>query len=203
MDPAGVFATSPGWRIVAPSTPFDYVGLMNAALACRDPVLVIEHVDLYQSHGAAPTEDLDFIIPLGRAKVVRPGRDVTILTYLAMVRPVLEAIEALGIDGEVVDLRSLDRAGLDWETIGASVKKTNCVLIVEQGAEGVSYGGMLADEVQRRLMDWLDHPVQRVHGGEASPSVSKVLERAAIAGREEIETALRRVMFNRGTPLAA
>jgi len=203
MDPAGIFATSPGWRIVAPSTPFDYVGLMNAALACRDPVLVIEHVDLYQSEGAAPVDDLDFIIPLGRAKVVRSGRDLTILTYLSMVRPVTDAVETLGVDAEIIDLRSLDRAGLDWETIGASVKKTNSVLIVEQGALGVSYGGLLADEIQRRLMDWLDHPVARVHGGEASPSVSKVLERAAIAGREEIETALRSIMLNRGTPLAA
>jgi 2-oxoisovalerate dehydrogenase E1 component len=203
MDPAGIFATSPGWRIVAPSTPFDYVGLMNAALACRDPVLVIEHVDLYQSEGAAPVDDLDYIIPFGRAKVVRSGRDLTILTYLAMVRHVAEAVEALGVDAEIVDLRTLDRDGLDWETISASVKKTNSVLIVEQGALGVSYGGMLADEIQRRLMDWLDHPVARVHGGEASPSVSKVLERAAIAGREEVEAALRSIMFNRGTPLAA
>ncbi|MEZ6023728.1 MAG: thiamine pyrophosphate-dependent enzyme [Hyphomonadaceae bacterium] len=203
MDPAGVFATSPGWRIVAASTPFDYVGLMNAALACRDPVLMIEHVDLYQSQGEAPVDDLDYIIPFGCANIVRPGRDVTILTYLAMVRPAVEAAEALGVDAEVIDLRSLDRASLDWETISASVKKTNSVLIVEQGAQGVSYGGMLADEIQRRLMDWLDHPVHRVHGGEASPSVSKVLERAAIAGRDEIEGALRQIMFNRGTPLAA
>lgn len=203
MDPAGIFATSPGWRIVAPSTPFDYVGLMNAALACRDPVLVIEHVDLYQSQGPAPVDDLDYIIPLGRANVVRPGRQVTILTYLAMVRPTIEAVDALGVDAEVIDLRSLDRAGIDWETIGASVKKTNSVLIVEQGAQGVSYGGMLADEIQSRLMDWLDHPVARVHGGEASPSVSKILERAAIAGREEVEAALRQIMMNRGTPLAA
>lgn len=203
MDPAGIFATSVGWRVVAPSTPFDYVGLMNSALLCRDPVLVIEHVDLYKSKGPAPVQDLDYFIPLGKAKVVRPGAAMTILTYSAMVAPTLEAVEAMGIDAEVIDLRSLDRAGLDWATISASVRKTNNVLIVEQGSIGTSYGGMLADEVQRRLFDWLDQPIQRVYGGEASPSISKVLESAACAGPEEIALGLRRVMSEQGRPLAS
>ena len=192
-----------GWRVVAPSTPFDYVGLMNSALLCRDPVLVIEHVDLYKSKGPTPAQDLDYFIPLGKAKVVRPGATMTILTYSAMVAPTLEAVEALGIDAEVIDLRSLDRAGLDWDTISASVRKTNNVLIVEQGSIGTSYGGMLADEVQRRLFDWLDQPIQRVYGGEASPSISKVLESAACAGPEEIALGLRRVMSEQGRPLAS
>ena len=69
MDPAGLFNTSVGWRIVAPSTPFDYVGLMNSALLCKDPVLVLEHVELYTSQGPAPTADLDYFIPLGKAKM--------------------------------------------------------------------------------------------------------------------------------------
>ncbi len=202
MDPAGIFATSPGWRIVAPSTPHDYVGLMNAALACQDPVLVLEHVDLYGTRGEVPEDDLDYFIPLGKAKVVRPGKDLTILTYLSMVCESVAAVEALGVDAEVIDLRSLDRAGLDWATVEASVRKTHNVLIVEQGALGTSYGGWLADELQGRLMDWLDQPVARVHGGEASPSISKVLERAAFARREEVEAGLRRVMRDRGTPLA-
>jgi 2-oxoisovalerate dehydrogenase E1 component len=203
MDPAGIFATSVGWRIVAPSTPFDYVGLMNSALLCRDPVLVIEHVDLYKSKGPAAVDDLDYYIPLGKAKVVRPGSAMTILTYSAMVAPTLAAVEDIGVDAEVVDLRSLDRAGLDWDTISQSVRKTNNVLIVEQGSIGTSYGGMLSDEVQRRLFDWLDQPVQRVHGGEASPSISKVLETAACAGPEEIALGLRRVMSEQGRPLAS
>ncbi|MGE3745865.1 MAG: thiamine pyrophosphate-dependent enzyme [Sphingomonadaceae bacterium] len=203
MDPAGIFATSVGWRVVAPSTPFDYVGLMNSALLCRDPVLVIEHVDLYKSKGPAPVEDLDYYIPLGKAKVVRPGSAMTILTYSAMVAPTVAAVDELGVDAEVIDLRSLDRAGLDWDTIGQSVRKTNNVLIVEQGSIGTSYGGMLSDEVQRRLFDWLDQPVQRVHGGEASPSISKVLETAACAGAEEIALGLRRVMSEQGRPLAS
>lgn len=203
MDPAGIFATSAGWRIVAPSTPFDYVGLMNSALACKDPVLVLEHVDLYSSTGPAPVDDLDYHIPIGRAAVVRSGSELTVLTYLSMVHRTLEVVERLGIDAEVVDLRSLDRASLDWETISSSVRKTNNVLVVEQGALGTSYGTLLGDEVQRRLFDWLDQPVKRVHGGEASPSVSKVLERAAFAGWEEIEQGLRSVMADKGRTLAA
>jgi 2-oxoisovalerate dehydrogenase E1 component len=191
MDPAGIFATAPGWRIVAPTTPYDYVGLMNSALLCKDPVVVLEHVDLYNSVGPAPVGDLDYCLPVGRAAVRRTGEDVTILSYLAMVSYVLEAVEEFGmVDAEVIDLRWLDRASIDWETIGASIRKTNQVIIAEQGAVGTSYGGWLADEVHRRFFDWLDAPVRRVTGAEASPSISKVLERAAIAQADEVVAAL-------------
>jgi 2-oxoisovalerate dehydrogenase E1 component len=193
MDPAGIFATSPGWRIMAASTPYDYVGLMNAALAIDDPVLMLEHVDLYQAVGEIPVDDLDYQIPFGRAAIRRAGSDVTVLTYLSMVAHSAAAIEQTGIDAELIDLRFLDRASLDWATVGESIKKTNAVLIVEQGAQGTSYGGWLADEVQRRFFDWLDQPVQRVTGSEASPSISRVLERAAIASTEEVVAGLERV----------
>jgi len=192
MDPAGVFATNAGWRIVAPSTPFDYVGLLNSALRCKDPVVVLEHVDLYTSTGEGPVDDFDYCLPVGKAAVRRTGDDLTVLTYLAMTRYVLDAVEQVPeVDAEVVDLRWLDRASFDWDTVGESIRKTGNVLIAEQGAVGTSYGGWLADEVQRRFFDWLDSPVQRVHGGEASPSISKVLERAAIAQSAEVVTALR------------
>ncbi len=191
MDPAGVFATAPGWRIVAPSTPFDYVGLMNTALRCNDPVVVLEHVDLYGSTGEGPVEDFDYCLPVGKAAVRRTGSDVTVLTYLAMTSYVLQAVEQVGtVDAEVVDLRWLDRASIDWDTIGASIRKTNRVIIAEQGPRGTSYGGWLADEIQRRFFDWLDHPIERVSGGEASPSISKILERAAIAQADEVVAAL-------------
>ncbi|MFD9949513.1 thiamine pyrophosphate-dependent enzyme [Nonomuraea sp. NPDC059023] len=188
MDPAGIFATAPGWRIAAPSTPYDYVGLMNSALRCQDPVLVLEHVDLYGAVGDGPVGDLDYCLPVGSAAVRRTGDAVTVLTYLAMTPLVLEV--AGEADAEVIDLRWLDRASLDWDTVGASVRKTGAVLIAEQGALGTSYGGWLADEIQRRYFDWLDQPVRRVTGGEASPSISKVLERAAIAGAAEVSAAL-------------
>ncbi|MDQ0678854.1 2-oxoisovalerate dehydrogenase E1 component [Arthrobacter pascens] len=193
MDPAGIFSTSPGWRIVAPSTAADYIGLMNAALALQDPVLVIEHVDLYAVKDHVPAEDLDYIIPPGRAAIRRSGSELTVISYLSMVRHSLKAIEQTGVDAELIDLRWLDRASIDWDTIGASIKKTNAVLIVEEGARGTAYGGWLADEIQRRYFDWLDQPVARVTGEEASPSISRVLERAAIARTEEIVAGLEAV----------
>ena len=199
MDPAGIFATAPGWRIMAASNPYDYVGMMNAALACDDPVLMIEHVDLYLTKGEIPVGDLDYQIPYGTANIVRPGTEMTVLTYMSMVNHSQEALERTGIDAELVDLRFLDRASLDWDTVGESIRKTNNVLIVEQGAQGTSYGGWLADEIQRRFFDYLDQPVERVTGSVASPSISKVLERAAIARTEEVEAGLKRVMSAKGT----
>lgn len=194
MDPAGIFATSAGWRIVAPSNPFDYVGLMNAALRCEDPVLVIESVDLYNSTGEGPVDDLDYVLPVGQAALVRTGKQLTIISYLMMTNFVLEALDAMpGIDADVIDLRWLDRASIDWETIGASIRKTNHVLIAEQGAVGTGYGAWLADEIQRRFFFWLDQPIERVTGGVASPSISKVLERAAIAQTAEVQATLSRI----------
>jgi len=198
MDPAGIFATSPGWRIVAPSTPYDYVALMNTALRLEDPVVVLEHVDLYGTTGDVPSTDLDVHLPLGKAAIRRAGDEVTVLSYLSMVSVSVKAAEREGVDAEVIDLRWLDRASLDWETIEASVRKTNAVLIVEQGAQGTGYGAWLADEIQRRLFDWLDQPVQRVTGAEASPSISKVLERAAFASTDDVAAGLRRTVAEMG-----
>ena len=194
MDPAGILTTAPGLRVVAPSTPFDYVGLMNTALACEDPVVVLEHVDLYTSTGPGPVEDLDYRIPVGKAALRRGGADLTVISYLTMVGHCIEALDQVPeISADLIDLRWLDRASLDWRTIEASVRKTNRVLIVEQGAVGTSYGGWLADEIQRRLFDWLDAPIERVTGAEASPSISRVLERAAIAKTEEVVAKLRAI----------
>ena len=199
MDPAGIFATAPGWRIVAPSTAADYVGLMNAALALEDPVLVIEHLDLYQRMDRVPAGDLDYILPVGKAALRREGNDATVISYLSMVHHCAEALDQTGLDADLIDLRWLDRASIDWETIEASIKKTNAVIIVEQGARGTSYGAWLADEIQRRFFDWLDQPVQRVTGSEASPSISKALERAAIARTEEVVVAFETLKQNMGS----
>lgn len=198
MDPAGMFAANPGWRIVAPSTPRDYIGLMNTALDLQDPVLVLEHVDLYGVKGEIPDGDLDYRLPVGKAAVRRTGDGVTVLSYLNMVDLSLQAAEQRPeLDAEVIDLRWLDRASLDWDIVGESIRKTNNVLIVEQGASGTSYGGWLADEIQRRFFDYLDQPIQRVTGREAAPSISKALESAAnadvgdvLAGFDEIASSL-------------
>ena len=203
MDPTGIFATCPGWRIVAPSIPFDYIGLMNSALLCEDPVLVLEHWDLYSQRANAPIDDYDYYIPLGKAKVVKSGSKLTILTYLSMVKKCVDVVEKLGLDAEVIDLRSLDRAGLDWQTIIPSIQKTNNVVIVEEGPLGTSYGGLLADEVQKRCFDWLDQPVQRVYGSLAAPSISKVLEAVSRVRESDIEKALVNMMAEQGLPLSS
>jgi 2-oxoisovalerate dehydrogenase E1 component len=195
MDPAGVMASSVGWRIAAPSTPLDYIGMMNTSLACNDPVAMLEHdADLYKTFGETPVDDMDFCIPIGSAAIRRQGTEVTVLTYLAMVQESLDAAEKSGVDAEVVDLRWLDPASIDWSTIGASIKKTNRVLIVEQGSRGTSYGAWLSDEIQRRFFNWLDAPVERVTGSESSPSISRVLEAAALANSDDVAASLRQIV---------
>lgn len=203
MDPTGMFAMWPGWRIVAASTPFDYVGLMNSALRCEDPVMMVEHVDLYQSKGPGTDGDFDYYIPLGKAKVVRRGGAFTVLTYLSMVPKAIQVADEMGVDAEIIDLRSLDRGGLDWDTISGSVRKTHNVVVLEQGPLTTSYGAMVTDELQRRLFDYLDQPVKRIHGGEASPSVSKVLEQAAFVCEEDIRRGFANMIADMGRSFAA
>ncbi|WP_342640642.1 dehydrogenase E1 component subunit alpha/beta [Rhodoligotrophos ferricapiens] len=189
-DPSGLFALFPGWRIVAPSTPFDYVGLMNSALLCDDPVVVIEHVALFQSEGSIPTDDLDYCIRFGSARLARKGKACTLLTAASMVETTLDVVQTTGIDAEVIDLRTLDPTGLDWSVIEASVKRTNRVAIVEQVARGLSLGGRLTQEIQRRLFDHLDHEVLHVTGSLAAPVVSAPLNKTALGGPERIRDVL-------------
>lgn len=199
MDPAGIFACYPGWRIVAPSCAADYVGLMNTALDLHDPVLVLEHVDLYGRTEAVPADGVDYRLEVGRAAVRREGSGVTVLAYLNMVELALQAADARpGLDAEVIDLRWLDRTSIDWATIESSVRKTGAVLIIEQGARGTSYGGWLADEIQRRLFDYLDQPIHRVTGHLSSPTISKVLEAAANANLDDVIAGFDEVAAGRG-----
>lgn len=193
MDAIGLFALYPGWRIVVPSTPFDYVGLMNAAIRCDDPVLVIEHQELFQTTGPVPN-DLDYIVPFGRAKIARSGTDCTILTYGAMVPKAVAAAEEAGIEAEIVDLRTLDPFGLDWDTVGASAKRTGRVLIAEQTTRGTSIGPHLVKGVQERFLDWLDHEIVHISGTHSSPVVSKVLEQAALGGKQDVVAGLKTLM---------
>ncbi|CAB3860381.1 alpha-ketoacid dehydrogenase subunit alpha/beta [Achromobacter anxifer] len=190
MDPAGVFALFPGWRIVAPSNAFDYVGLMNSALRCKDPVLVIEPQQLHKRKTPVPT-NLDYYIPIGRAKRVREGDQITLLTTLTMVEECCRLVDEAGIRADVIDLRTLSQRDIDYDTIGRSVMKTGRVAIVEQTTRGASLGALIADEIQRRYFDYLDQPVKRVTGRWAPPVVSQALERAALAGEDDIRALIR------------
>jgi 2-oxoisovalerate dehydrogenase E1 component len=201
MDPAGVFALYPGWRILAPSTPFDYAGLMNSALRCEDPVLVIEHQGLHRIKGKVPKR-LDHFIPIGKAKRVATGSQMTLLTTLTMVNTCVEAARDMGVSADVIDLRTLSLRDLDYELIGESIRKTGNVAVVEQTTRGTSIGAHIADEIQRRFFDYLDQPVKRVTGRWAPPVVSKALERAALAGREDVERGIRELLADSGQPAA-
>jgi 2-oxoisovalerate dehydrogenase E1 component len=193
MEPAALYALFPGWRIVAPSNPFDYIGLFNTAFASRDPVLVIEHQALYPTEGEVP-DDRDFCVPFGSARVVRAGTDISVVAYSRMTAIALEAAEKLaaeGVSAEVIDLRSVDYASVDYGTIGASVRKTGRLLIAEEGLLPGGIGAQLAYEVQRRFFDFLDAEIARL-GGEAVPMpVSSALERLAVPDADAVAEAMR------------
>ena len=201
MEPAGLFSLFSGWRVVAPSNAFDYIGLFNTAMRFNDPVLMIEHGWLYADAGDVPRDTMDYYVQYGRAKVLKEGKDVTVLTYLTGVKDCLKAAEELAKDGigvEVIDLRTLDYTGMDYETIGWSLKKTGSVLIVEKIPRSMGISGRLSDEIQERFFDFLDCPVTKVTATDVPPPVSKALEETMLpdvnrikakmlsAGRHEI-----------------
>lgn len=192
-DPSSLFALFPGWRIVTPSTALDYIGLMNSALSCNDPVAVIEHTELYQREFEVPKGDRDFCIPFGKARIVRPGSACTVLATSVMVQNTVTAVQQSGIDVEVIDLRNIDHHGMDWDLIGASIGKTGRVIIAEQTASSLSMGARWAGEIQERFFDHLDHEILRVSGSLAAPTVSLVLNKAALATSADVTEALRRI----------
>lgn len=199
MDPAGVFAHFPGWRIVAPSNAFDYIGLMNAALACDDPVLVIEPQALHKKTALVP-KNLDYIIPFGKARLVREGEVVTLVTAHSMVETCRCVISDMGVSADLIDLRSLSLQDIDYDLIGKSLRKTGRIAIIEETTRGASLGAFIADEVQLRFFDHLDQPVKRVTGAWAAPTVSKALERHALAGPDQIRAMINEMLRDSGLP---
>ncbi|MDQ7249775.1 alpha-ketoacid dehydrogenase subunit alpha/beta [Dongia sedimenti] len=189
-DPAGLFAMFPGWRIFSPTTAFDYIGMLNSAILCNDPVVIFEHVELYQREFEVPKGDREYCIPFGSASIVRAGGACTILATSVMVHRAVEAAEATGIDAEVIDVRNLDHFGIDWGLIGASIEKTGRVLIAEQTGRGLSLGGRWVDEIQSRYFDYLDYEILRVTGSLSAPTVSAVLNKAALAQVDDVHRAL-------------
>ena len=186
----GLLTHIPGLKIVMPSTPYDFKGLLKSAIRDNNPVFFIEHKGLYHIRGDVPEEE--YLIPLGKADVKRQGKDVTIIAYSKMVHTALEAAEKLaaqGIDAEVVDLRTL--VPLDMETIGESVKKTGRVLITHEACERSGYGAEIAAQVVDKLFDELDAPIARVCGAnipipnatepeqQSAPTVDKLVAAAA------------------------
>jgi len=201
LHPAGLFALFPGWRIVAPSTPFDYIGLFNAAMGCGSPTLVIEHQALYPRTGRVPDGPPDHLVAWGVARVVRSGRHVTVAAYSAAVADALEAARLLAADGveaEVLDLRTLDPAGIDYATIGESIARTGALAVFEHAPASASLGPRIAAECGRRFFDRLDGPVALVAGPDVPLAASPRLEAASIPTIADIAAAAVRAARRRG-----
>ena len=187
------FASTPGLKVVAPSTPYDAKGLLKTAIRDEDPVLFIETLTIYNTKGEVP--DDDYMVPIGRADVKRAGTDVSLISHSAMTVRCIEAAERLaqeGINAEVVDLRSL--RPLDMETVAASVNKTNRAVCVEEGWPTYGVTAELAARIQKACFDALDAPIERVGSEELPMPYAKPLERAVIPGAEKIYQAAKAVL---------
>jgi pyruvate dehydrogenase E1 component beta subunit len=190
---ASWYAHVPGLRVLAPWSAADAKGLLKAAIRDPNPVIFLENEILYGQSFDVP-EDPDFVLPIGRAKIERPGKDVTITAFSIMVGKALAAAEELakqGIDAEVINLRSL--RPFDTETIVNSVKKTNRLVSVEEGWAFAGIGAELAAQMMEQAFDWLDAPVKRVHGADVPLPYAANLEKMALPQAENIVEAAREV----------
>jgi 2-oxoisovalerate dehydrogenase E1 component beta subunit len=176
QNPEMHYVHTPGLKVVAPSTAYDAKGLIKAAIRDEDPVLYLEHKFLYRRiKEELPHED--YTVPIGKAAIRRPGRDITVLTYGAMAYVALEAAEELakeGIDLEVVDLRSL--LPLDKETILESVKRNNKVFVLHEDTRTGGIGGELTAIICEEVFEYLDGPVLRVTAPDTPVPYSPPLE---------------------------
>lgn len=187
------FQAVPGIKIVACSTPYNAKGLLKSAIRDNNPVLFFEHVLLYNLKENLPEQE--YLLPLDKAEVVRPGKDVTILTYSRMRHHVMQAVKTLekdGYDPEVIDLISLKP--LDFETIGASIRKTHRVVIVEECMRSGGIGAELTASINDRLFDELDAPVLRLSSQDIPTPYNGALERLTIVQPEQIVEAVQKMV---------
>jgi len=191
---AVVFTAVPGLRVICPSSALDANGLLRTAIRCDDPVLFLEHKHLYrQTYNKAPNPGPNFMIPFGKAKRVRAGRDLTVVTYGALVQRALVAAKQLeetdGVSVAVIDLRSL--SPVDWETVVAATRETGKVLVAYEDSLSWGYGAEVAARLADECFPWLDAPVKRVAATDTFVGYAPSLEDFILPQVEDLVTALR------------
>ncbi len=189
-----IFTHIPGLRVIFPSNALDAAGLLRTAIRCDDPVLFLEHKRLYrETYGRAPYPGPDYMIPFGKAKVVQPGTDLTVITYGAVVPRALQAAQKLErehrVSVELIDLRSLNP--FDWDAIAASVKKTNRALIAYEDSLSWGYGAEIAARIADQLFHHLDAPVKRVAATDTFVAYQPILENAILPQATDLFRAMK------------
>jgi 2-oxoisovalerate dehydrogenase E1 component len=189
-----IFAHTPGMHVVFPSNALDAAGLLRTAIRCDDPVLFLEHKRLYrETFGRAPYPGPDFMIPFGKAKIVQPGTDLTVITYGAVVPRALQAAQKLErelqIKVELIDLRCLNP--FDWDAIAASVQKTNRVLVAYEDTLSWGYGAEIAARIADQLFEHLDAPVRRVAAKDVFVAYQPILEDAILPQAADLYRAMK------------
>ncbi|HWE35670.1 MAG TPA: pyruvate dehydrogenase complex E1 component subunit beta [Isosphaeraceae bacterium] len=192
--PEAWYAQVPGLTVVMPATPADAKGLLKSAIRADDPIIFIEHENLYGEKGDVP--DGEHLVPIGRADIKRPGNDVTLITYSRSVLTTLKAAEQLaadGVDAEVIDLRSI--RPLDLDTLLTSVSKTHRAVIVEEDWPYCGLGAGIADRIYQRIFDELDAPIRRVAAKDAPVPYAKKLEAAMLPSVDRIIAQVNDVLY--------
>jgi 2-oxoisovalerate dehydrogenase E1 component len=188
-----IFAQTPGIRIVFPSTAQDAAGLLRTAIRCDDPVLFCEHKHLYrQTYNKSPYPGSGYMIPFGKASVVRDGTDVVVFTWGALVQRSLLAAqqaEREGVSVAVIDLRSL--IPYDWETIAAFTRRTNRVIVAHEDQLTCGFGAEIAARVSDELFEYLDAPVKRVAALDCPVAYAPVLEEVILPGSADVLKAIK------------
>lgn len=193
QTPDAIFAHFPGLKVVAPGTPEDAKGMLKSAIRSNDPILFIEHATLYQVRGEVPEEE--YTIPLDKARIHRPGSDITLVTYSKMLELSDKAADQLakeGIEAEIVDLRCL--RPLDMDPVLESFRKTNRAVVVEEGWRSYGVGSEVASRIYEQAFDYVDAPIQRVAQKEVPLPYNRNLEQMALPQVEDIIQAVKEVL---------